>query len=475
MKKSIVLLVLFLIFVLIFGLILINKPSIKLTIDNKEINDDITISYDESFVYPEVSSKIFNKDISKKIKLDGKVDDKKVGTYKLTYKLKYLIYNIKKTINVNIVDLKKPEITLVGSNPGNSCSVQTYVEEGYTAIDEYDGDITDKVTIRKENDTIYYEVLDSSNNKNTIERKINISDTESPNIVLKGNQIVYLKINDEYKEEGYTITDNCDSEITDIQIDNKIDNTKVGSYEINYIVKDSSGNEKSIKRFVYVYDPEVTKNIEGVGTIYLTFDDGPSTYTSKILDILKQYNIKATFFVTKNGKDELIKREYDEGHTVALHTYTHDYKKVYSSVENYFKDLDLVSSRVSKIINEKAMIIRFPGGSSNTVSKNYSKGIMTTLTQEVTNRGYHYFDWTCSVEDAGSCAKKKNDNEKEGCIYNYFTKCLSKNKMNVVLMHDIKYYTANKLEDMIKYAIEQGYTFEKITMLTPSYHHKVNN
>ena len=121
------------------------------------------------------------------------------------------------------------------------------------------------------------------------------------------------------------------------------------------------------------------------------------------------------------------------------------------------------------------MIIRFPGGSSNTVSKSYMKGIMTILTNEVLVRGYHYFDWTSAVEDAGSCASKKTEEAKEKCVYNYFVKGLSKKRSNVVLMHDIKSYTASKLEDMIKYAIDNGYTFDKITMDTVQIHHKVNN
>ena len=210
------------------------------------------------------------------------------------------------------------------------------------------------------------------------------------------------------------------------------------------------------------------------GVIYLTFDDGPSTYTTKILDTLKKYDIKATFFVTSSGSDSAIKREFEEGHTVALHTSTHNYNKVYASVESYFNDLEIVQNRVKKITNETPTIIRFPGGSSNTVSK-FNKGIMTILTNEVLEKGYHYFDWNVSVEDAGSCTKKTTMSEKENCVYNYFVKGISKSKMNVVLMHDVKSYTASKLDDMIKYALSKGYTFDKITMDTTQIHHKVNN
>src|SRR5699024_5238173 len=101
--------------------------------------------------------------------------------------------------------------------------------------------------------------------------------------------------------------------------------------------------------------------------VYLTFDDGPSENTGRILDILKQYNIKATFFVTGNNQehDDMIKRAFDEGHSIGLHTYTHDYASVYASEEAYFDDLKKISDLVESIIGQKSYLIRFPGGSSN--------------------------------------------------------------------------------------------------------------
>ena len=97
----------------------------------------------------------------------------------------------------------------------------------------------------------------------------------------------------------------------------------------------------------------------------LTFDDGPNnTYTPIILDVLKKYDVKATFFVTNSGKDELIKREYDEGHAIGLHTASHSYEKIYVSTTAFFNDLDLVAARVKRITGMDATLTRFPGGSS---------------------------------------------------------------------------------------------------------------
>lgn len=302
---------------------------------------------------------------------------------------------------------------------------------------------------------------------------------EGPSIKLNGEDNIFLEVNSEYNEEGCTVDKKCDNNVGDVKIENNVDTSKIGSYTVKYTVSDSSNNTSSVIRNVYVYNPEnVTPDLlstNNKGVIYLTFDDGPSIYTKKILDVLKKYKIKATFFVTKLGSDSYIKREYKEGHTVAIHTYSHNYKTVYSSVNGFFNDIGKVEKRVYRITKQKPTILRFPGGSSNTISRGYKKGIMKTLTKEVKKRGYHYFDWNFAIEDCGPCAYKKTNKARENCVFKYFKKGLSKKRSNVVLMHDIKPYTASKLEDMIKYALAKGYTFDKITMNTPEVHHKVNN
>ena len=134
-------------------------------------------------------------------------------------------------------------------------------------------------------------------------------------------------------------------------------------------------------------------------TCYLTFDDGPSDNTLKILDILDKYKVKATFFVMGTGKLSYVKKIHDAGHTVALHTYSHDYSKIYRSQKAYFEDLEKIGAAVKKYTGEDAKVIRFPGGSSNTVSRSYCKGIMTALSKETANRGYVYFDWNVDSTD----------------------------------------------------------------------------
>ena len=110
------------------------------------------------------------------------------------------------------------------------------------------------------------------------------------------------------------------------------------------------------------------------GVVYLTFDDGPSAdITPHILDILAEKNVKATFFVIhfSDNNAELVKRESESGHTVALHGYSHTYSEVYASADACLENFRKIQEQVYETIGKKANIIRFPGGSSNTISRKY--------------------------------------------------------------------------------------------------------
>lgn len=408
---------------------------------------------------------------AKVLEVSNNINTSKLGTYTVLYK--YKKYNkIKETIRVvNIVDKTPPELDLIGNLEINNCS-KSYQEEGYAAFDNYDGDLTQKVEKEIKDGKIIYRVKDSSNNITTKERIFSNIDKEGPVIKLKGSS-VNLKINNKYVEQGYTVTDNCDDDLTSkVEITNNININKEGTYEVIYKVKDKSGNESKKVRKVTVYTPK--KCFSSVsngkpGVIYLTFDDGPSTKnTARLLDILKEENVKATFFLTdKTNTDYLIKRMYDDGHTIGLHTASHNYKYIYSSTTNFIKDIEKIQEKVARITGEKSSIIRFPGGSSNTVSS-FNPGIMCTLSNMVIEKGYHYFDWNVSSGDAGSKRSKKN-------TYRNVTNNLSKIRANVVLMHDIYDSTVDAVKDIIKYGKDNGYTFEKITMDTEMYTHYVNN
>lgn len=209
----------------------------------------------------------------------------------------------------------------------------------------------------------------------------------------------------------------------------------------------------------------------GSKVCYLTFDDGPSDNTLKILDILKKANAKASFFVISTSKLSYIKRAYNEGHTIGLHANNHDYAKIYKSEAAYFDDLTKISNKVKNLIGVETKIIRFPGGSSNLVSKKYSKGIMTRLSKQVTGKGYVYFDWNVDSTDASSARRPKASIVKSVQTY-------SKNKGDIcLLMHDTsaKTTTVDALPEIICYLRGQGYRFEALTTSSPIFHHGINN
>lgn len=457
MKKWIIIICTFLILISFF--ILIGFPSIQLQGDSV-----IEIDYGTSFIDPGVKASFLGKDISDKIQVSNSVQEE-LGTYIVRYQVTGL-FSKTVTRKVVVVDKESPTITLLGNSDITLCPTFDYIEEGYQAKDNHDGNITDKVVITKYDDKIVYEVQDQSLNKTSIDRILHYLDNEKPTVSLKGQETVYVLKNQSYQELGVVVKDNCSANL-EVVTEGKVDTTKVGEYFLTYKVKDESNNENSITRKVIVYEQNPA---DSKGVIYLTFDDGPNIGTTdKILDILKANNVKATFFVTgqSTSSDYLIKREVLEGHTIGLHTYTHNYKKIYTSTDAFFEDLDKIKNKVQNITGIESHIIRFAGGSSNTVSKNYNVGIMSKLVTLVIEKGYLYYDWNVSGADT-SC-------KSSSCIYQHVINGLSKNRANYVLMHDTKSYTVGALEDIIHYGQANGYVFKPITEQTPMWTHGVNN
>ena len=204
---------------------------------------------------------------------------------------------------------------------------------------------------------------------------------------------------------------------------------------------------------------------------YLTFDDGPSDNTLRILNILKKYNIEATFFVTGTGVNSYIRNIHEEGHAIGLHTNSHRYDLIYTSAEAYFTDLEAISNLVCNLTGIRSQIVRFPGGSSNTISANHCKGIMTDLVKRLPEMGYSYYDWNVSSGDANG-----NKIPKEELTQNVLTQAKGKSSI-CVLMHDnaAKKTTVEALPLMIEGLVEMGFRFEAITPGTYGYHHNVYN
>lgn len=460
-SKTIILLsclVILCIVVMVGGYFLI--PQIKLNGDRV-----VTLNYKEKYKEEGFSGSYLNENITDEIEVKGKVDPNKLGTYEITYTYKKGWIKKKVVRKVVVEDTSKPVIEISENKNIYLCPGSKYKKEKVKAYDNYDGDLSNKVKIDVSSDEVIYSVEDSSGNETVVKKKLVYEDNEAPKLTLIGGTQTFTFIGDSYNELGYQALDNCDGDITNkVKVINNVDTSKGGNYEVKYEITDTSGNKNIISRLVVV--SERGKN----GTIYLTFDDGPQNGTTDvILDILKEEGIKATFFVTNKGPDDLIKRMYDEGHTVALHTASHDYANIYASTDNYFNDLNIVNERVKRITGEYSHIIRFPGGSSNTISRRYSIGIMSKLTEEVINRGYRYYDWNISSGDADGGRPTPE------MIRNNVINALRKDRINMVLMHDIKTYTRDALRDIIRYGKDNGYVFDKITMNTQMVKQRVNN
>lgn len=236
------------------------------------------------------------------------------------------------------------------------------------------------------------------------------------------------------------------------QVDSsKVDVNKPGDYPVYYTAVDSIGNTATVEVTATIIDPNQK-------IIYLTFDDGPSANTERILKILRDEGVHATFFVTAQFKPYLhfIKQEAEEGHAVAAHTYSHDFR-IYRSVETYFEDLEKIEKIIEEQTGKRTPIIRFPGGSNNTVSNRYNRGIMQTLKKMVIEKGYQYVDWNLDSSDATGNNVPVSKILASACHDYQPQQCL--------LMHDTdaKNTTVEALPQIIKYFKDKGYVFGTIT------------
>lgn len=214
--------------------------------------------------------------------------------------------------------------------------------------------------------------------------------------------------------------------------------------------KSSDNSQKNNEQAAFV-NPY---NKDGKKVAYLTFDDGPSTNTPEILDTLKKYNIKATFFVIgkmANANKEMLKREKAEGHAIGNHTYSHDYKYIYGNTKNFLDDLNEGNKAISSILDGyTTKIIRFPGGSFGNSRAPYR--------QAAEKAGYHYVDWNALNGDAEGVLLPVDK------LITRLKSTVGNQEHVVVLMHDApgKTTTVQALPEIIEYLKNQGYEFRTL-------------
>ncbi|MDD4046443.1 MAG: polysaccharide deacetylase [Tissierellia bacterium] len=189
---------------------------------------------------------------------------------------------------------------------------------------------------------------------------------------------------------------------------------------------------------------------------YLTFDDGPSDVTWDVLNTLEDYGIYAAFFVTyKDDAEslEIYKEIVNRGHTLAIHSSSHNYKKIYNSVDDFLEDFNKLFVHIYNITGIKPKIFRFPGGSINP----YNYNIYQQLNAEMLRRGFIFYDWNVSSGDADYSVTKDS-------IIKSVTESLEGKNKAIVLMHDSakKKTTAATLSEVIELIKNKGYRFEKL-------------
>lgn len=440
---------------------------------------DITMVYPETYTeqgaVAQLSGTVFQKEpVDVEVSVSGAVESKQLGRYLIKYTASYkgvvgTAYRL-----VRVVDSQAPVIELVADPEHYTLPTETYQEEGFSAYDDYDGDLTDSVVRTETREAVTYTVEDASGNVSTVLRPIVYKDPVPPEIVLKGAATVTIKEGQSYKEPGFTATDNCDGDLTGkVTVTGSVNKYVAGYYTLVYSVKDAYDNLTSVTRTVCVEGssggsatpPQVV--IPTGKVIYLTFDDGPGPRTPELLDILKKYNVKATFFVVNTRYIDTIKRTAAEGHTVAIHTASHVFDEVYASEEAYFNDLYKMQGIIKDLTGVETTLLRFPGGSSNTVS-NFNKGIMTRLTKLVVDKGFQYFDWNVDSKDAGGASTAEQ-------VFNNVVWGIGKKNTSIVLQHDIKGFSIEAVEKIIVWGLNNGYTFLPLQANSPGAHHGVNN
>ena len=203
--------------------------------------------------------------------------------------------------------------------------------------------------------------------------------------------------------------------------------------------------------------------------VCLTFDDGPSKTTPEVLAALDAAGVHGTFFVVATGYNEkylpLLTQAAAAGHQIALHSASHEYSDIYRSSAAYWKDIALLKQRIAPYVDaESIRYLRFPGGSTNTVSRRYGgKGLMPQLKTEVEQRGWQWVDWNVCAEDA------VGGHPSADTIYRNVVRETGEQTHCVVLMHDsaTTHTTAEALPDIIRWYADNGYTFLTVAEALP--------
>lgn len=465
---------------LVFLSLVLIAAAVVLALDGRQVqfrmveSRELTIPYGETFTEPGCSAvtvgRLFG--VGKyqlPVEVRGSVDTNTLGTYELTYTSRFLLKNYVTTRLVHVQDMDPPEITLLSSEDYEPDWFTGYEEEGFEAWDEVDGDLTDQVEREDLGGQIEYRVKDAAGNATVVVRELPA--VAPPELTLTGGEELSVPASMTFEDPGFTAIGGKGDDLSEyVQVEGEVVPYMLGEYELVYTLENQAGEKISVTRTVTVTPVEVPDTIQpDERTIYLTFDDGPGPYTERLLNLLAAYNVKATFFVTGQYPDyeDMIAREYADGHSVGIHSVLHDYYEIYASDQAFFDDFYATQAIIYRQTGAYTRLCRFPGGSSNTISR-FNPGIMSRLTASVRALGYQYFDWDVDSNDMGGTKTTLG-------VFENVTSGVAGRRSTIVLQHDVKDYSVAAVEEIILWGIRNGYTFRALDLTSPPAHHPVNN
>ena len=284
-------------------------------------------------------------------------------------------------------------------------------------------------------------------------------------VVLKGEENLTWVCGVPFEEPGYmALGSDGDDRSDQVQVTGEVVFWQPGDYELEYAFQNEAGETvRAVRRIHQVPAPLPETATSEEKVIYLTFDDGPCEYTQQVLELLARYDAKATFFVILSREEEcaeLLPGIQEQGHSIGIHAYDHEYSRLYRGADEYFADLWKAQQLLYSYTGTYTQILRFPGGS--TTAKSLLGSDFPAVQQGLADMGMRYFDWNVQPEDS-------KGHSSSDTLY-AFCRGVPKWETPVVLQHDTRVYSVHALEAMLRWGTENGYRFEGLGVQTPEVH-----
>lgn len=386
----------------------------------------------------------------------GNVDVDKIGRYRVTYSAIFQGTQYTAERTVKVVDTTPPVITVnyhANNNIDWITGPETYEVK---ATDNYDGDITNRIRTSEENGMLLFTVNDSSGNAAQATckkpRPVGIQEILFPD----ETDVIYSYVGETPVVPKAVVYDTLGNDLSSyLRTSGTYDPNKAGRYEVRYYIQNNAGEIADAYRTFIInqrMNPNLIVNPNKV--IYLTWNGGPGYNTQKVLDILTKYNVRATFFVSCNDRNyySVINSMRNSGHTIGLYTNSQDYADLYQSADKYEQDIWNLQKIIENQIGAKTFVMRFPGGSD--YGKGASSFTMARLRGDYKAAGYRWYDWTIDSNDLNSTANQ---------VYMNVVSNVRNAATNIVVFNDSSVATLSALENIIKWGLDNGYTFMPLT------------